>query len=160
MNTSLFWALQATVVIMTLLGFFLVLNKRLKSHPYQLYAYEILACTFNYGFPLSHVLMSFEPIRDMAYYSSHWDMKVDYRRMFLIIQYMTFIQNMIAIYSWQIYVTLDMTLYIDLYLMTKNPFKPQKSRLKYYYLLILILLFCTTGFVINDSENLIFFVRL
>lgn len=69
-------------------------------------------------------------------------------------EYLTFITRvMIASFSYFFYITCNIFLCLDLYLMLKEPFKSKESRMKWYYLISICIGFVSVC-LLRDNKNL------
>lgn len=124
--------------LMTLLGFFLMYSKRLRKHPYGLYAIELLACACNY--------------QEMYawYFSGSFAALLSKEFMFVIGREPTF-RNMFWLYNlmdatyyiinglcFLLYPLINTLLFIDLFWIIKNPFYPQRKRITCYKFMAVI----------------------
>ena len=110
------------LVVMTVMGFFLLMNKRLQVHPYKLYAYEILGCAcfyWNWYAWYYNVSMARLLINKTSPFSL---MESSYMEQYKLSFVLRLLNRLIEQQVYQLYPLLNFLLYIDLFWIIKNPF--------------------------------------
>ena len=124
------------LILMTLMGYFLLLNNKLNMHPYRLYAYEILSCAgfyWNWYAWYFNNLGARTLIEELAIITS---VKNSYQNEFGLAVYMRIVNLFIEQQLYMLYPLLNFLLYVDLFWIIKNPFFPQRKRNRMYIIVV------------------------
>ena len=138
--------IYGSIVVMLYLGYFIWWNSKLNQHPYKLYALEILTrvgalmrrdvCRHLILFP--EFLIKIKPGYLMRLIRGDNARVIDDKSAADVIQSSIQNSHLQSILWRQAYFFANMILYLDLYLIIKQPFKPQAVRVRYYIIALFI----------------------
>ena len=121
-----------------LTGFFILSNKNLKQHPYTLIAMELLMHGGMYLSQDTNFRITELPYYFCLDYTMFWRSDISYREYyFYYVWTMNFAHRLYLVFL-QAYLSFNVVLYSDLYLIMNNPFYPRERRVVGYYLFVLI----------------------
>lgn len=120
-NTTFYIFFTIVMVLMTSIGFFLLLNQKLNMHPYRLYASEILCCACFYWNWYSWYLI---PYYVELTRSQFFGLKQNYRREYQLGIIIAYVNELIEYHVQLLYPMLNCLLFIDLFWIIKDPFCP------------------------------------
>lgn len=133
--------INAVILVALFLGFYILVNSKLTQHPYRLYAFEILMRVGNVVRQTKSELFVLFPeifaVSRPSYIYFRY-IRNDESYALTVQDYAEYQQRLISqdvMYStlWrQGYFFVNMILYLDLYLIIRQPFKPQSARIRYY----------------------------
>ena len=138
-------------------GFFILLNKNLQKHPYQLFAWEIMTMATYYSdmgqilpywglrqYSLFQETIFWKqlPAQELYYYS-----QIFYQRELVLKNFLS-----VIVVS---YLSIELCIYADFYLLLKNPFYPKERRMLFYFIFIIVVtIFGVVVSVFTQNDDL------
>ena len=127
----MFWAFLVANTLMASLGFYMMYHKRLKRHPYQLYAIEMLLGSCAAFFLISPVIAASFPITRMLMATVKFDprilnpsIKINPEYYVAVIENSWIFNELMAPSFLALKLTAYTILFLDIYFIVKDPFKP------------------------------------
>ena len=137
---------------LAIIGFFFLLNKKFKKHPYSLFAYACLLQSVYFFCHYSNFLICLLNL-SLSLEWSKFNFNPDYEDIFFSFKTLLIMWKTICISMTYMQLTANSIIFIDLYLTLKNPFYPRKKRMLAYNLILIVVMIISSSTLLLSIAN-------